>query len=270
MTSLNISTVIGCGLSECRQLPLIKQAGFDGFFAADTSPDSLKLCSKMAGELGLVFETVHAPFKETNHIWEPGEEGEEYLSSLKELVDLCSQIQVDKCIVHVTMGNTVPAVSQIGLDRFGQLCDYAKNRQVHICFENLEPHPHLEAVLAHIEDSYHGFCWDIGHNICYTPHIDWTKKYGSRLKCLHIHDNKGVTQPGNIDYRDDLHLLPFDGSLDWDWFAGKLRECHYEGPITLEVSNQGREEYRNMTLEQYLTAAYERGCRIREKFESVL
>ena len=270
MNPLNISTIIGCGLPEQEQLPLIRQAGFDGFFAADTNADSLKLCAGMARQLGLVFETVHAPFKETNHIWEPKEAGEEYLSSLKELVDVCSQIQVGKCIVHVTMGNIVPEVSQVGLDRFGQLCDYAKAREVCICFENLEPHPHLEAVMAYMDDSYHGFCWDIGHNICYTPQTDWMKKYGRRLKCLHVHDNKGVTQPGNIDYRDDLHLLPFDGSLDWDWFARTLREYHYEGPITLDVSNQGKEEYQKMPLEQYLTAAYDRGCRIREKLESGL
>ncbi len=31
MNPLNISTIIGCGLPEQEQLPLIRQAGFDGF-----------------------------------------------------------------------------------------------------------------------------------------------------------------------------------------------------------------------------------------------
>jgi sugar phosphate isomerase/epimerase len=62
----------------------------------------------------------------------------------------------------------------------------------------IEPLPHLDAVMDHIQDPFHGFCWDIGHNACYSPHIDMAKKYGQRLKCLHIHDNRGITRPGDL------------------------------------------------------------------------
>lgn len=127
----------------------------------------------------------------------------------------------------------------------------------------IEPLPHLDAVMDHIQDPFHGFCWDIGHNACYSPHIDMAKKYGQRLKCLHIHDNRGITRPGDIDYRDDLHLLPFDGILDWEWFAGQLRARSYEGPITLEVSCLHGDSYQAMTMPQYLAQAYQRGEKLR-------
>ena len=90
------------------------------------------------------------------------------------------------------------------------------------------------------------------------------KKFGSRLKCLHIHDNLGVTQPGNIDYRDDRHYLPFDGTLDWNWFVEKLSVLNYTGPITLEVSILGKSEYQNLSLTEYLNNAYERATKLRD------
>ena len=118
--------------------------------------------------------------------------------------------------------------------------------------------------MDYIPDPYHGFCWDIGHNLCYTPNIDMLEHYGNRLMCLHIHDNYGVTQPGNIDYRDDIHLLPFDGVLDWEWFAAQLNRYHYQGPVTLEVSDQNKPEYHAMSVKEYLEAAYACGEKIRE------
>ncbi len=59
----------------------------------------------------------------------------------------------------------------------------------------IEPLPHLDAVMDHIQDPFHGFCWDIGHNACYSPHIDMAKKYGQRLKCLHGNSYQAMTMP---------------------------------------------------------------------------
>lgn len=270
MRPVHISTVIGSTVDETLQIPLIKKAGFDGFFTTYSDLGTEELWAETAQKNRLAFETLHGPFEFANRMWEEGDVGEEYLTYLKHTIDVCSQIHVTKYILHVTVGNTAPPVSQMGLDRFRGLCGYAKERRVHICFENLEPMPHLDAVMEEITDPYHGFCWDIGHNSCYTPQTDFLKHYAGRLKCLHIHDNKGVTRPGSPDYQDDLHLLPFDGILDWDWFAARLRECRYDGPITLEVSCLGSPAYQNMSIEEYLAAAYGRGCILRDKVDGIL
>ena len=269
MRPINISTVIGCAISETEQIPMIKKAGFDGFFTMFTGTEPIDLWAKEARKHNLEFETIHGSFQYANRLWESDSSAEEYLAYLQSIIDSCHQISVDKCILHVTVGNTAPPISPEGLLRFQKLCDYAKSQNVHICFENLEPLPHLEAVMDFVKDPFHGFCWDIGHNACYTPNLDLMKKYGSRLKCLHIHDNLGVTRPGDIDYRDDRHFLPFDGILDWDWFVGQLSKYHYEGPITLEVSNQGLPKYQTMSLEEYLKEAYNRGVKLRDKLNQI-
>ena len=267
MRPINISTIIGSTVPEETQFRLIREAGFDGIFVCYYGTGPIDRWAEEAEKNHLSFEAVHGPFEHANRLWEAGRSGAEYLDFLKTIIDACRRIHVDKCIMHVTVGNTAPDITPQGLALFTQLCDYAKSQGIHICFENLEPLPHIDAVMEHIKDPFHGFCWDCGHNACYTPHIDMMKKFGRRLKCIHVHDNRGVTQPGNIDYRDDLHLLPFDGILDWDWFAGKLNDCGYSGPLTLELSILGKPEYQAMPLSDYLAKAYQRACRIREKLK---
>ncbi len=264
MRHLHISTIIGSTVDQETQIALIKKTGFDGFFTSFDGTEPIDSWAKAARKNHLTFETVHGPFADANRMWEDGEQGDQYLAFLEGTIDVCSRIEVDKYILHVTVGNTAPPVSPQGLERFRQLCDHAKSQGVSVCFENLEPLPHLEAVMDFITDPYHGFCWDIGHNACYSPHINMLDKYGPRLKCLHIHDNRGVTRPGDIDYRDDLHLLPFDGILDWQWFAGRLRAWKYDGPITLEVSCLGSAGYQIMTAEEYLAEAYKRAQMLRD------
>lgn len=270
MRKINISAVIGCTLPLEEQLPLMKAAGFDGFFTMYSAHDDepIDLWAEKAAQYGLEFETVHGPFEHANRLWQAGEIGKEYLNYLKHsIIDACRRVGVDKCVMHVTVGNTAPEISKEGLLLFKDLCDYAKDQNVHIAFENLEPLPHIDSVMEAVSDPFHGFCWDCGHNACYTPHIDMMKKFGSRLLCIHVHDNYGVTQPGNIDYRDDRHFLPFDGILDWDWFAQKLNDVNYAGPVTLEVSVENKPYYHEMTIEQYLEKAYECGRILREKLD---
>ncbi len=264
MRRINISAIVGSSVSVEEQIPLIKEVGFQGFFATYTGHEPLENWARLVQKHQLEFETIHGPYQYANRMWESGNTGDEYLEFLKDSVDACHAIAVDKFILHVTVGNHAPDISSKGLERFRSLCNYAKNQNVHICFENIEPLPHLKAVMDYIPDPYHGFCWDIGHNLCYTPNIDMLEHYGNRLMCLHIHDNYGVTQPGNIDYRDDIHLLPFDGVLDWEWFAAQLNRYHYQGPVTLEVSDQNKSEYRAMSVKKYLEAAYACGEKIRE------
>lgn len=268
MRDINITTVIGSSVCETEQIRAIKKAGFDGVFILYTGKEPIDAIAEEVQACGLKLENIHGPFEKANLLWQAGKEGREYLEFLKkEIIDVCHRVHADKCIMHVTVGNTAPDINAEGLSLFGDLCDYAKAQNVQLCFENLEPLPHIDAVMDAITDPFHGFCWDCGHNACYTPHIDMMKKFGSRLKCIHLHDNLGVTQPGNIDYRDDRHFLPFDGILDWDWVAGKLKEVHYTGPVTLEVGCKGKLEYQNMSLEAYLAEAYKRGCMIREKLD---
>ena len=73
---------------------------------------------------------------------------------------------------------------------------------------------------------------------------------------MHLHDN---------DKSDDLHLLPFDGTIDGKYVIKKLKECHYHGPVTLELCY--RYDYLNTTLDDFYTERYTIGIRLAEMFE---
>ncbi len=261
MRKLGVSLVKHEECDIYQQVPMIKEAGFDCFFFTYKSDVDVERLCALAAENHLEVETVHLPFGGANSLWLEGEEGETYLAQLCDIIKRCGKNGIHMAIMHCTIHSIAPKVSEIGLERFARLFAFAENCGVRLAVENLEPLPHLHEVMKNLPE-YHGFCWDCGHNLCYTPMEDMMAKYGDRLICTHIHDNCGVTRPGDIHYRDDLHLLPFDGTLDWEWFGEKIKNSGFEGPLTLELSLKSRDEYEKMPLQEFFNDAYRRAQKL--------
>ena len=270
MRKLGISVVEDSPIPCKEQIKMFKAAGFDCFFVSNYNADSpISICRKTADEAGIQFETIHGPFfgeGDANQLWMEGEAGDRVLRFHLHQLQACIDYNVPKYIMHTTIGTTAPQITETGICRFIKLAEHAQNNSVKLCFENLEPLPHLHRIMAEIQD-YHGFCWDVGHNLCYSPHIDMIGLYGDRLLCTHIHDNLGVTQPGNIGFRDDRHLLPFDGIMDWAYIAEKIKKSGYNGPLTLELSLKGKRAYSEMQFYDFITEAYKRAVRLRDMCE---
>ena len=77
---------------------------------------------------------------------------------------------------------------------------------------------------------YFGLCLDVGHlNICRTPLYDYIPTVGKRLKALHIHDN---------DQTNDLHMMPYTGTVRWDFFVRELKKIGYGGDLSFETFAQ--------------------------------
>ena len=251
------------------QFRLIADAGFDyTFFDWDADEDTLER-AQFARAQGLLIDSLHAPFGGINSFWQDTQEGADYYALMLRILDECAAADIHKLVMHTTVGNHPPETCALGFVRYRTMCDYAKEKDVHICFENLEPFPHLHEIMAAIDDPFHGFCWDCGHNLCYTPHIDMMALYADRLMCLHLHDNRGVTQPGNIDFRDDLHMLPFDGVLDWDWTARKIARSGYDGPLTFEYSSRTARRHADKPYSDFLKTAMERAQKFRAMVETI-
>ena len=84
-----------------------------------------------------------------------------------------------------------------------------------------------------------------------------------------MNDNLGIRDfGGKITFRDDLHLLPFDGIADWPGIAARLDRCGFSGPMTFELNRCSKPDrlendfYRELPIEKYLTLAYMRACRV--------
>ena len=260
----------GFGITAYEQLPHIREAGFESFFSGwsrDKKGEPQHL-AELGAKLGLFYETVHAPFSKMNSIWVDGLEGDGYCDMLLDCIDDAAEARVGIVVTHVTVASVAPPPSEIGLTRFRALAEHAAARGVKLALENLEIPEHLEFLFKKLEEYENvGFCWDTGHNLCYTPEIDMMKLYGDRLLCLHINDNKGITTPGVITWHDDSHLMPFDGYVDWQGVADRLDSVGWSGIMNQELSRgkdhcEKLEKYAAMNFREFLDESLARLRRI--------
>ncbi len=131
--------------------------------------------------------------------------------------------------------------------------EYARKKGIKICIENMPsereaPDNHLYGscalnISSLAEKLGAGICWDVGHaNISGYKQSEQMKILDGKIDVLHIHDNGGKG-------KKDAHLLPFDGTLDWEDVAFGMRCCSFEGILDVEVTAWALEGDRETRLE---------------------
>lgn len=267
---LCIGLLGGLGISDEEQLRLIKQTGFDGFFTG-WSPEGNQTHRALADELGLEFQSIHAPFTNAAKMWRGGEGEALACAELISCVDTAAEVGVPIVVIHPYIGFEKQAtVTRSGLDAFRRVVEHAAGKRVRIALENVEGEEYLSALMEEFADCPNvGFCWDTGHEQCYNRGKDMMALYGARLIATHINDNLGVSRyDGSIFWTDDLHLLPYDGITDWENVARRLNRYGYEGMLTFELSRGSKphrhdnDKYGRLTTEEYFAEAYARACRL--------
>ena len=261
------------GIPAEEQMRLIKQAGFDGFFMCWGEDGQVDSCAALAKELGLIFQSIHAPFTKAADMWGDDEEkGEIALNELLACLADCVKYEVPIMVVHAFIGFEDHTPTQIGLERFGKLVKAAEQTNVKLAFENTEGEEYLAALMNHFDSPAVGFCWDTGHEMCYNWSKDMLALYGDRLIATHINDNLGIRDyNGKIFWHDDLHLLPFDGIADWDDICARLDRCNYTDILTFELNTLSKpnrhenDKYTQMPIEQYIAECFNRACRVAAK-----
>ena len=87
----------------------------------------------------------------------------------------------------------------------------------------------VAGLVKRVDSPWFGWCFDVGHAHVsgYTPDI--LKACAAVPISLHIQDNGGT---------GDEHLIPGDGTVDWDLFLFVLKEIGYLGDCVLEAHHQ--------------------------------
>lgn len=245
------------GISERDALALIKNAGFESVFLSSYHDQEVESIKNEADRLGLEVEFIHAPFKGINTIWQSGMEYLTIFEQMKETVDSAANNGIKKVITHVSSGWNSPEVNDLGLARFDELVLYAKERGVTLAFENLRKVGNLACLIDRYEKMDNvRFCYDCGHENCYTNPVRWMDIFQSKVSCTHIHDNPGRPLDNKVD-DFDWHDLPFDGTCDYKRMMSDLDRYGYEGALTLEVT-QYKPAYEKWSAEQFLDECYSR------------
>ena len=239
----------------------IRDLGFTRVFSASTNPDKVRKQAEAVHAAGLTYDTLHAPFKGImNAIWQEGDEGEETLRQLLTCVDLCAEIASPIAVVHLSAGDNPPPPTDIGRGRFIRLVEHAADKGVKVAFENQRKLANIAWAFEEFRDAPHvGFCWDCGHESCFTPGRRYMPLFGDRLICTHIQDNEGILNK-------DTHLIHFDGALDFTYVAAALRAAPAV-PLILEMKRKAV-NYEGMTDEVYLTRAAQAVKRLRDMIEN--
>ncbi|MCQ2428017.1 MAG: sugar phosphate isomerase/epimerase [Clostridia bacterium] len=241
------------------QVSLMKKNGFEAMFTGSEHPH-LDAVMKAAKEAGITVDNYHAPFNKINDIWAPGEAGENMLDRLLVSVEKCAHYEVPALVVHLSSGLTPPYVNETGHDRFVRLMELASKLDVTICYENQRMLSNLAFAFETFPDKAR-FCWDCGHESCFTPGRHYMPLFMNKLSALHIHDNSGV-------FNSDDHMIPGDSRMDFDYVAEQISLSGYQGTLMLEILRKKTSYYDDWTPDMYFAHAAEAGRKLIDKIDS--
>ncbi len=237
----------------------IVNAGFQNVFVEwynkdwnPTQEEQLKYIKKK--KLNVIF--AHLGYQGINDIWLDGENGEKLVDRYLNDIKVCKENNISMVVMHLTSKSVAPKYNQVGLDRLRKIVDYADELGVRIAFENTKIKGYLEYVIENIDNKNVGICFDSGHyHVHFKDEFDFDK-FKDRIFAVHLHDN---------DQSDDLHLIPFDGTIDWESLINKLKENGYTGPITMELCY--RYDYLQLGLDEFYKKGFEIGNKLKKIFE---
>jgi sugar phosphate isomerase/epimerase len=228
----------------------IARAGFSGvqifcsaFHFNYGSPESIRELANSLNECGLTLHSLHAPTDRDSargpgsglavSISEPERiRRQDAVDEVKRALDVAETIPFRYLVQH--LGSSRQAADQRNLDAaFGsleQLAVFAKHRGVAIALENTPSEIGAPVFLTRFVKETHlsdlRFCFDIGH-----AHMEGGAEAGfhlmrDRVVTAHIHDNHG---------EKDEHLLPWEGTIDWDAALGEFASMPEPLPLVLEL-----------------------------------
>ncbi len=101
-----------------------------------------------------------------------------------------------------------------------------------------------------LDVNHPGICLDFGHAHLLGDVADAVETVAEHIIATHVHDNHG---------RDDEHLVPYRGSIDWDQALVTMQKIGYEGTYLMELAGTGE-----------AATVLEEARRARERFERTL
>ncbi len=169
----------------------------------------------------------------------------------KNVVRGCDSMNCRNLIIHpffLDYEHSLTALEEweLNIESYSRLIPTAREYGVTICLENVGMRHNGKFFAAFTSDldtacrcvdelnavagePVFGFCLDTGHMLlCSLDPYRTVTRLGHRIRAFHIHDNDG---------REDLHLAPYLGLLDWDRFCAGVREIGYDRTLSFETYN---------------------------------
>ena len=189
-------------------------------------PDGLKAIQ----DEGLELNSVHLPFYRFCYISSYDEAVRRFaVKEFKQIIEVCDEFKPKNYVFH--SGLSDPAVEGIDKLRRPALIksfqELAGATESAVCLENLPREcDSPKEVIRTVDQVPKGkLCLDVNHVFWGTAE-DAALEMGHRISALHISDH---------DYKQELHVLPKEGKIDWMKVLGALEKIGYNGVFSYEL-----------------------------------
>ena len=271
MEKLGFSLQSSYGIPMPQVIDILADTGFCAVSPVWQHSGNLSEIIARARKRKLTVQSLHGPLRGMPAAWSKNAEiARPILQDLLQSAADCAAAEIPILVVHSWTGlDYTFREEDLCFDHFDKLVAQAQRDGICIAFENLEGPEYLMALMERYEGcSAVGFCWDSGHEQCFTPRWDFLSSYGDRLLMTHLNDNLGVTDPaGSLSGTDDLHLIPFHGITDWTDTVRRLKAAHTQEILNFELKIRPKGDrckldlYSKLPLPQYFQEAFESACR---------
>ena len=201
-------------------------------------------------ETGLSLRSIHAPITESlvGDRWGPAltiastdaDARARAVSESLAALQVARRLPFDVLVVHLGLPRTQqPLPSDNNRDAARRSIDELQRAaaplDVRVAVEVIpndlsKPEPLVYLVEEVLEETGAGICLDFGHAHMDGDVVDAIETVSEHLIATHVHDNHG---------RNDDHLVPFDGSIDWPSVLTTVQKVGFDGTLLFELAAHG-------------------------------
>lgn len=213
------------------------------------NPAAVADLQQWLAEAGLELHGVHAPVTESftngrfgamlNLASGDAEARMHALGEVEAALYIARRLPFDLFVVHLGLPRTQAGPGDNSRDgarrSVEELQKKAEPLGVRIAVEVIPNELSRVASLVHfvddvVETADVGICLDFGHAHMDGDLLDAIETVSEHLIATHVHDNRG---------RQDDHLLPFEGTIDWAGALTAIQKVGFEGTLMLEIAGRG-------------------------------
>jgi sugar phosphate isomerase/epimerase len=201
------------------------------------------------GDTGLTLHSIHAPI--TDVFGGPGphttfsnavsanDRREAAVRETEAALGIARTIPFGVMVLHLgtpaDMKNADDNHRAAAVRSLDEICRHAERLGVQVAVEVIPNRLSDPATLVALLDdeldaARPGICLDFGHAHLMGEVADAVETVAEHIIATHVHDNHG---------REDEHLVPYRGSIDWDLALVTMQKIGYEGTYLMELAGSG-------------------------------
>jgi sugar phosphate isomerase/epimerase len=234
------------------------------------NPAAIEELAQWLTEVGLTLHGIHAPITASfgsgdkwsatfSNAVSDSTRRQEAVRETEAALEIAKRIPCEVLVVHLgtpasknNPGDNNRAAAVRSVD---EICRAAEAAGVRVALEvipnRLSDAASLVSLLDNdVEAGQVGICLDFGHAHLVGDVADEIEIAAEHLITTHIHDNHG---------RDDEHLVPYLGTIDWNLALMAMQKIGYDGTYLMELADTGAP-----------AAVLEEARRARQRFERTL